>query len=155
MDAKTQAKLKKFLKDREVVINPKDIALIILGEEDDLSNRDWEKLYSSTSYFLLDNAFEFQKVVNKFIETQKEGKILLLEMKVNPDPRLIQLLKEISEFGSFNLHDERGNLTNNLKVKPGSLVVIARRSFIEEGITYPRFYDIFSTAFDTTFNIKK
>ena len=155
MKREIKEKLKKFLGDRRLVQNSKDIALVILGEKETPKNDFWQKLDSSVSYFLLNNPFEFKKVVNKFIEAQEKGRIFLLDIKTNPSDRIIQLLKEISHFGYFNLYDEKGNLVENVKVKPGLLVVVAQRNFIEKEVTYPRFYGIFDTAFDTTFLIEE
>jgi hypothetical protein len=155
MEDKVREKLKKFLKDRKLVRNSRDIALIIL-ESKEVSGKDfWEKLDPSILYFLLDDPLEYKKVVDEFIKAQNEGKIFLLDLRVNPSDRVIQFLKEIYHFGSFSLHDKKGNLVDNIKVKPGSLVVIAQRDFIEKEITYPRFYNIFDTAFDTAFVIKE
>ena len=106
----------------------------------------WQNLNRSISYFLLDDPFEYQKLIDAILNAQKEGKILLIEIKVDPAPGVIQLLKEISHFGSFNLHDARGKIKENIKIFPGSILVIAKRDFIEKEISYPRFYDIFETA---------
>lgn len=155
MKKEIKEKLKKFLRDRKLCTNPKDIALIILGDKERPGEKFWQELDPSVSYFLLDNPFEFKKVVNEFIKAQKEGKIFLLDLRVDPSDSIIRWFKEISHFGSFNLHKEKGNLVDNIKVKPGSLVAIAKRSFIEKEITYTGFYNLFDTALDTTFIIKE
>lgn len=146
MKKEVKEKIKKFLEDRRLVINPKDISLIILEGETQIPQVFWKNLGPSFSYFLLENPYEYKNLENQFIKAQNENKIFLLEMKTDPNDWIIQLLKQISHFGGFNLHDERGNLISHLKVKPGSLVVIVQRKFIENNITYPRFYNIFDTA---------
>ena len=80
------------------------------------------------------------------IKAQKEDKIFLLEIKADPNDKIIQVLKQICHFGQFNIHDKRGKLINTIKVEPGSIVVIAERDFINKEISYPRFYNIFDTA---------
>ena len=146
MKKETKEKLKKFLKDRKLAIDPKDIALIILEKEKKISPKEWQKLESSLSYFLLDNTFEFRNLVDEIIKSQKKDKILLIEIKADPSNWVIQLFKEISHFGSFNIHDKKGKLVDSIKIKPGLIIVIAERSFIEKKISYPGFYNIFNTA---------
>ncbi|MFH8087052.1 MAG: hypothetical protein QW609_04505 [Candidatus Aenigmatarchaeota archaeon] len=146
MKKEVKEKIKKFLEDRRLVINPKDIALIILEGEAQIPQEFWKNLGPSFSYFLLNDPYEYYNLEKQFIQAQKEDKIFLLEIKADPSNLVIQFLKQISHFGGFNLHDKRGNLISHFEVKPGSLVVIAQRKFIENNITYPRFYNIFDTA---------
>ena len=145
MKKEIKKKVKKFLEDRKLARNPKDIALIIL-EGREIPKKAWQTLNLPISYFLLDNPLEFQKVRDGIIRAQKEGKIFLMEIKCDPNSWVVQLLREISHFGRFNIHDEKGNLVNNFKVEPGSLAVVAQRKLIREKITYPYFYNIFDTA---------
>ncbi|RLF36072.1 MAG: hypothetical protein DRM99_03480 [Thermoplasmata archaeon] len=146
MKKETRKKLEKFLEDRRLVRNSRDIGLIVLEKEREISPKEWRKLDASFSYFLLNNPFEFKKLVNSLIKAQKEDKIFLLEIKADPNDKIIQVLKQICHFGQFNIHDKRGKLINTIKVEPGSIVVIAERDFINKEISYPRFYNIFDTA---------
>lgn len=146
MEIETKNKLKKFIEDRKFT-RSQDLGLIIIENKNSFSKNFWQSLNKKIFYLQLnDLSHQYQKVKNAILKAQKQKRILLLEINVDLDPWVVQILREISHFGTFNLHDERGNFKETIEISPGSLIVIAKRDFIEKGISYPNFYNIFDSA---------
>lgn len=148
MNKQNHKQLKEFLKEMDYVKNSRDLILIIV-ENKKLSPGDefWQKL-GRFSRFVLGNSFISEKLIEKIVGVQKSGKSLVVDIKADPHPKVIGVLKEISRFGRISFYDKKDNLKKTLEISSAvKIIAVAERSFIEEKITYRNFYNLFDTAF--------
>lgn len=124
--------------------NPKNIPLIILGK-----NRGadfWQKIDKNIVYFVLDDSYAYEKLISQIAACQQTRKKILIDLRADPNPRVVNLLKEAAEFGRISLKNENDNSENILNILPSSILVAAQGGFIDDKITYKNFYNLFDSA---------
>lgn len=128
----------------ENVKNPKNIPLIILEKNRGLNF--WQEIDQNIIYFILNDSYAYEKLVDSIKSCQQVKKKILIDLQADPHPRVVNLFKEIAEFGKINLKNENDNLENILNILPGSILVVAQGDFIANKITYKNFYNLFDSA---------
>jgi len=85
-----------------------------------------------------------EDVINKIIETFQKNKWVFLEIKKDIGSHLLNQLKHLANYNSFQLIDYQGKDIFEMKMPENSrMVVFAERDFIENKISYPHFYRLF------------
>lgn len=145
MNNQTKQQLKSFFNFNN---NPQDIGLVIVESKEKMPDEKfWHELDSNIIYHIVDSPESTDKFLNKLIQAQKQNKKIVIELKIDPYPTTINILKEISQFGKINVKNEKGYTNETINIKPGSIIVVAERNFIEKEISYPNFYNLFDSAF--------
>ncbi|GIW67154.1 MAG: hypothetical protein KatS3mg096_022 [Candidatus Parcubacteria bacterium] len=85
-----------------------------------------------------------EKVFEKIIKAFEGNKWIFLEIKKDISSPLLNQLKHLANYNSFQLLDYRGKDVFETKMPESSRVIVfAERDFIENKITYPHFYTLF------------
>lgn len=92
-----------------------------------------------------------EDVIEQIINLFKEKKWVFLEIRKDIQSPLLNQLKHLANYNSFQLIDYKGQDIFEMKIPEESrLIVFAERDFIENKISYPHFY----TLFGPTLSIK-
>lgn len=144
MSNQTKEQLNKFF---GLITSPQDIGLVVAESKGSMPDKKfWEEIDNNTLYQAIDEPKSVDSFIKKLIQAQKQEKRLILDIKIDPYPAVISLLKEISQFGKFNVKNAEGYTIERVDIRPGSIIVVAERDFIDNNITYPNFYNIFDSA---------
>ena len=85
-----------------------------------------------------------EDVINKIVDTFQKNKWVFLEIKKDIGSPLLNQLKHLANYNSFQLIDYQGKDIFEMKMPENSrMVVFAERDFIENKISYPHFYRLF------------
>jgi len=85
-----------------------------------------------------------EDVIDKIVEAFQKNKWVFLEIKKDIDSPLLNQLKHLANYNSFQLIDYRGKDVFEMKMPENSRVIVfAERDFIENKISYPHFYRLF------------
>lgn len=85
-----------------------------------------------------------EDIFEKIIESFQKEKWILLEIKKDPSSLLLNQLKHLANYNSFQLFDWQGKEIFEMKMPGNSrIIVFAERDFIENKISYPHFYTLF------------
>jgi hypothetical protein len=85
-----------------------------------------------------------EDVIDKIVEAFKKGKWVFLEIKKDIHSPLLNQLKHLANYNSFQLIDYQGQDIFEMKMPENSRVIVyAERDFIENKISYPHFYRLF------------
>lgn len=145
MENQTKKQLNKFF---GLITSPQDIGLVIAESKGSRPDKKfWEEIDKNALYQAIDEPKSVDSFIEKLIQAQKQGKRLILDIKIDPYSTVISLLKEISQFGKFNVKNAEGYTIEKVGIRPGSIIVVAEKDFIDNKITYPNFYNIFDSAF--------
>lgn len=137
--------LNKFL---SAISSSQDLGLIIVESKEARPEENfWREFDKSALYHAIDSSESADSLVGEISQAQKENKRVIIDIKTDPYATTISLLKEISQFGKFNVKNAEGVTVERIAVAPGSIICVAERDFIEKEITYPDFYNIFDSAF--------
>lgn len=92
-----------------------------------------------------------EDVIEQIINLFKDKKWVFLEIRKDIKSPLLNQLKHLANYNSFQLIDYKGQDIFEMKIPEESrLIVFAERDFIENKISYPHFY----TLFGPTLSIK-
>jgi len=85
-----------------------------------------------------------EDVIDKIVEIFRKEKWLFLEIKKDMGSLLLNQLKHLANYNSFQLFDYQGKDVFEMKLPENSrIIVFAERDFIENKISYPHFYRLF------------
>jgi len=85
-----------------------------------------------------------EDVIDKIVDAFQKNKWVFLEIKKDIGSPLLNQLKHLANYNSFQLIDYQGKDIFEMKMPENSrLIVFAERDFIENKITYPHFYRLF------------
>lgn len=85
-----------------------------------------------------------EDVFEKIIQAFQEGKWVFLEIQKDLSSPLLNQLKHLANYNSFQLIDYREKDIFEMKMPEESRIIIfAERDFIENKISYPHFYRLF------------
>jgi len=91
-----------------------------------------------------DQLWSDEDVIDKIVEAFKKGKWVFLEIKKDIHSPLLNQLKHLANYNSFQLIDYQGQDIFEMKMPENSRVIVyAERDFIENKISYPHFYRLF------------
>jgi hypothetical protein len=83
-------------------------------------------------------------VMENLVNVFKKGKWVFLEIKKDISSPLLNQLKHLANFNSFQLLDYKGKDIFEIKMPENSRVIVfAERDFIENKVSYPHFYRLF------------
>lgn len=144
-------KLKEFLRLLEIIKHPFkktfDLGLIIKEQK--------SKVESDEVFKEIQKEIEIEKIVynkkvfdedimEKIINLFKEKKWVFLEIKKDIQSPLLNQLKHLSDYNSFQLIDYDNQNIFEIKMPEESrIIVFVERDFIESKISYPHFYKLF------------
>lgn len=93
---------------------------------------------------IYDKTTNDEDVIKKLIEAFKNKKWIFLEIKKDIGSPLLNQLKHLANYNSFQLIDYKGQDIFEMKTSENCrLIIFAERDFIENKITYPHFYRLF------------
>jgi hypothetical protein len=85
-----------------------------------------------------------EDVIDKIVDAFQKNKWVFLEIKKDIGSSLLNQLKHLANYNSFQLIDYQGEDIFEMKMPENSrLIVFAERDFIENKISYPHFYRLF------------
>jgi len=85
-----------------------------------------------------------ENVIDKIVEVFQKNKWVFLEIKKDIGSPLLNQLKHLANYNSFQLIDCQGKDVFEMKMPENSRVIVfAERDFIENKIIYPHFYRLF------------
>jgi hypothetical protein len=85
-----------------------------------------------------------EEVIDKMVDTFQKNKWVFLEIKKDINSPLLNQLKHLANYNSFQLIDYQGKDVFEMSVPEKSRIIIfAERDFIENKISYPHFYRLF------------
>ena len=85
-----------------------------------------------------------EDVIDKIVDAFQKNKWVFLEIKKDIGSPLLNQLKHLANYNSFQLIDYQGKDIFEMKMPKNSrLIVFAERDFIENKISYPHFYGLF------------
>lgn len=85
-----------------------------------------------------------EDVIENLVNIFQKGKWVFLEIKKDITSPLLDQLRHLANYNSFQLIDYKGQDIFEMKIPETSrLIVFAERDFIENQITYPHFYRLF------------
>jgi len=85
-----------------------------------------------------------EDVIDKIVDAFQKNKWVFLEIKKDIGSSLLNQLKHLANYNSFQLIDYQGEDVFEMKMPENSrLIVFAERDFIENKISYPHFYRLF------------
>lgn len=85
-----------------------------------------------------------EEVIEKIVNIFEKDKWVFLEIKKDIGSPLLNQLKHLANYNSFQLLDYKGKDVFEMKIPENSrLIVFAERELIENKITYPHFYRLF------------
>jgi len=85
-----------------------------------------------------------EDVIDKIVDAFQKNKWVFLEIKKDIGSPLLNQLKHLANYNSFQLIDYQGKDVFEMKIPENSrLIVFAERDFIENKISYPHFYGLF------------
>ena len=85
-----------------------------------------------------------EDVIDKIVDTFSKNRWVFLEIKKDIGSHLLNQLKHLANYNSFQLIDYQGKDIFEMKMPENSrLIVFAERDFIENRISYPHFYGLF------------
>jgi hypothetical protein len=91
-----------------------------------------------------DETISDEDAINKIIDAFQKNKWVFLEIKKDIGSLLLNQLKHLANYNSFQLIDYQGKDIFEMKIPENSRVIVfAERDFIENKITYPHFYRLF------------
>jgi len=92
-----------------------------------------------------------EDVIDKIVDAFQKNKWVFLEIKKDIKSLLLNQLKHLANYNSFQLIDYQGKDVFDMKMPENSRVIVsAERDFIENKISYPHFYRLFGP----TLNLK-
>lgn len=138
-------RVKKFLSRMENIKDAKNIPLIIL--EKNKGAGFWQEVDKNMIYFALDNPNDYQILIDQIAANQESGNRILIDIQTDPQSRIINLFKEIAEFGRISLKNGDNKLEGDLNIETGLILVTSQRDCIENKISYKNFYNLFDSAF--------
>jgi len=142
MNNTIQENLQKFISSIKNVTDSTFLPLVIVEENVKEPRSDfWKKLDSRLVYFSVEDDESELLIPKKINEAQKEGKRILLNIKIDLSEDSLTLFKKIAAIGVFDINGKE------MQVAPGSIVVMANRDFIDHKMIYKNFYNLFSSAF--------
>lgn len=93
---------------------------------------------------IYDEQITDEGIIEKIIEAFKRKKWVFLEIKKDIKSPLLNQLKHLVNYNSFQLIDYKGQHIFEMKMPEESrIIVFAEREFIENKISYPHFYLLF------------
>jgi len=85
-----------------------------------------------------------EDAIDKIVDTFQKNKWVFLEIKKDIGSPLLNQLKHLANYNSFQLIDYQGKDIFEMKMPENSrMIVFAERDFIENKISYPHFYRLF------------
>lgn len=144
-------KLKQFLQLLQKVKHPLrktfDLGLIVKepksGVKSDEVFKEIQKKIEIEKIVYDEKVFD-EDVIEQIIDLFKEKKWVFLEIRKNIQSPLLNQLKHLANYNSFQLIDYKGQDVFEMKIpKESRLIVFAERDFIENKISYPHFYILF------------
>lgn len=91
-----------------------------------------------------DKASVDEDVIENLVNIFEKGKWVFLEIKKDIGSALLNQLKHLSNYNSFQLIDYKGQDVFEMKIpKNCRLIIFSERDFIENKISYPHFYRLF------------
>jgi hypothetical protein len=91
-----------------------------------------------------DEIMSDEDAIDKIIDAFQKNKWVFLEIKKDIGSPLLNQLNHLANYNSFQLIDYQGKDIFEMKIPENSRVIVfAERDFIENKITYPRFYRFF------------
>jgi len=85
-----------------------------------------------------------EDVIDKIVDAFQKNKWVFLEIKKDIHSPLLNQLKHLANYNSFQLIDYQGQDIFEMKMPENSRVIVyAERDFIENRISYPHFYRLF------------
>jgi len=85
-----------------------------------------------------------EDVIDKIVDIFRKNKWVFLEIKKDISSPLLNQLKHLTNYNSFQLIDYQGKDIFEMKMPENSrMIVFAERDFIENKITYSHFYKLF------------
>lgn len=131
-----------------------DLGLIVKEPESKIESEDILKEIQKEvpiERLVYDEEITDEGTIEKIIRAFKEEKWFFLEIKKDIKSPLLNQLKHLANYNSFQLIDYKGQDIFEIKIPKNSrLIVFAERDFIENKISYPHFY----TLFGPTLSIK-
>jgi hypothetical protein len=83
-------------------------------------------------------------IIENLVNVFTKDKWVFLEIKKDISSPLLNQLKHLANFNSFQLLDYKGENVFEMKMPENSrLIIFAERDFIENKISYPHFYRLF------------
>lgn len=85
-----------------------------------------------------------EDVIENLVNVFEKGKWIFLEIKKDIGSPLLNQLKHLANYNSFQLINYKGKDLTEIKMPEKSLVIVfVERDFIENKISYPHFYRLF------------
>jgi hypothetical protein len=85
-----------------------------------------------------------EEVINNTVEAFQKDNWVFLEIKKDISSLLLNQLKHLANYNSFQILDYKGKDIFEMKIPENSrMIVFAERDFIENKISYPHFYRLF------------
>ena len=85
-----------------------------------------------------------EEVIDKIIDVFEKNKWIFLEIKKDIGSPLLNQLKHLANYNSFQILDYKDKDVFEMKIPKNSRVIIfTERDFIENKISYPHFYRLF------------
>lgn len=124
-----------------------DLGLIVKESKSKIESQDILKEIQKEvpiERLVYDKEITDEGTIEKIINAFKEGKWVFLEIKKDIKSPLLNQLKHLANYNSFQLIDYQGKDLFEMKMPEESrLIVFAERDFIENKISYPHFYTLF------------
>lgn len=124
-----------------------DLGLIIKEPQ---SNEKVEEIFNELKNIveieriIYDKLIMDEEVFEKMIEVFQKGKWIFLEIKKDISSPLLNQLKHLANYNSFQLLGFKGKNVFEMKMPENSrLIVFVERDFVENKISYPHFYTLF------------
>lgn len=91
-----------------------------------------------------DNPSNYVAFLNKLVEANNAGQTLLINLEKDPDSNTISILKQLSQKNRVSIPNFNDQELFQIELKPETRVVVcAKRSFIENDLSYKFFYNLF------------
>lgn len=93
---------------------------------------------------VIDNPWDKDLFTKKLVEANREGQYLVIDLRVDPHPKILAILKNLISLGSINTSHFEDKELFRVSLNPKTrLIFCAKRNILEEVITYPYFINLF------------
>lgn len=123
-----------------------DLGLVIFESESKLNAKD---IYNclpkgKAIFFELNNPYYSDDFIRNLVIANREGQWLIVDLKTDPSPTIIGIIKSLSETNEFTVSHFEGKELFMMKLNPKTRIIFCiENEFLETKITYPYFLSLF------------